>query len=603
MKLAVLFLALGAAVPAQVVPGHRETRTLSQGWQFQIDVSDLGEKDGWFRTDFNRSAWARVPVPKAWDLLDPALFGYEGLGWYAVDLDGAWSRPGKWQRLEFGRVGYHAKVWLNGELLGENTNGWLPFEFDVSGRLRTGLRNRLVLRVDNRPRLEWLPAAKKIEWVQYGGILGPVALETADPVHIADVAIAAPGPEVRCRVSIAAPAEQELVLKAAMPGASATATVRADGAKPSIHELTLVPQGAARWQPAAPQLYELVLTLERGGRVLDRRTEKFGIRKVETRGTQILLNGEPVRIQGVNRYDEYGGYGPNPPRELVIRDLQQMKRAGVNFVRMHYPQSPELLSLYDEMGFMVMEELPLNWWGTPFANDGSDALNPAIIEQARPALERMIARDKNHPAIVIWSMANESGTSTEIGIRVMRELIGRTHQLDPSRLVTFVISGGDASKHEAYAAADLVATNVYLGQFTEPPARHVADLEELVYKPSLEYLRRTVAMFPGKPVMVAEYGTRGVPSTHGDVEYTEDFQAAFIQSAWKAIREAPGVSGGVLWCWADYYHRRDLILYAAFGPYGVVTVDRRPKAALGSLTKMYGGPGAQQAAPAAHPAK
>jgi len=598
MKLAALFVAVAAVVTAQV-PGQREMHTISQGWQFQIDVSDLGEKSGWFRPDFDRSAWARAPVPKAWDLFDQALFGYEGVGWYAVELDGAWSRPDKWQHLEFARVGYHARVWLNGEYLGENTNGWLPFGFDVSGKLKADARNRLVLRVDNRPRLEWLPASKRIEWIQYGGILGPVAIESADPAHISSVAITAPGPEVRCRVAIDAPAEQNLMLKAVMPGASATAKVQAGGTTPSFHELTLLPQGAARWSPEAPRMHELVLTLERGGRVVDRQTRKFGIRKIEARGRQILLNEKPIRIQGVNRYDEYGGYGPNPPRELLIKDLEQMKRAGVNFVRMHYPQSPEVFSLYDEMGFMVMEEVPLNWWGASFANDGSDTQDPAILKQARPALERMIARDRNHPAIVFWSMANECGTDTETGIRVMRELIGRTHQLDPSRLVTFVIAGGDASKHKAYEDADLVATNVYLGQFTDPPARHAADFEELVYKPSLDYLRQTVAMFPDKPVMVAEYGTRGVPLMHGDLEYTEDFQAAFIQSAWKAIHEAPGVSGGVLWCWADYYHRRDFIQYAAFGPYGVVTVDRKAKAALSSLTKMYGGAGAQQAPAAA----
>ncbi len=90
-------------------------------------------------------------------------------------------------------------------------------------------------------------------------------------------------------------------------------------------------------------------------------------------------------------------------------------------------------------------------------------------------------------------------------------------------------------------------------------------------------------------MIVSEFGTRGILAVHGDVDYSADFQAAYIQSVWKAITSFDDLSGGVLWCWADYYHRRNLILYAPFGPYGVVTVDRQVKPALRALTEMYGG--------------
>src|SRR5262249_60766887 len=102
--------------------------------------------------------------------------GYEGIGWYAVTLDGSWSRAGRAQELSFGRVMYHAKVWLNGERLGEHIDGYLPFTFDVTGKLRS-TDNHLVLRVDNRPRIEWPPAAKQIEWVQDGGGPPPPPLQ------------------------------------------------------------------------------------------------------------------------------------------------------------------------------------------------------------------------------------------------------------------------------------------------------------------------------------------------------------------------------------------------------------------------------------------
>jgi beta-glucuronidase len=291
----------------------------------------------------------------------------------------------------------------------------------------------------------------------------------------------------------------------------------------------------------------------------------------------------------VNRYDEYGRFGPRPPRELLRADLRRMKDAGVNMVRVHYPQAPEILTLYDEMGFLLCEEVPLNWWGNDFSGKAEEVLDESILNQALPALERMIQRDKNHPCVIIWSMANESQTSTPAGIKVMRKLIHRTKELDKSRLVTFVIATRDAKRHRAYEDADLIAINVYQGVFEPPLALHVRDLEERVTKASEEYIRSQLTAFPDKPVLVTEFGVRGVPGLHGDMAYTEDYQAALNEAAWRAIQSCQEASGGMVWCWADYYHRRSFHDNGPFGCFGVVTVDRRPKAALGALERMYGG--------------
>src|SRR5689334_16517001 len=93
----------------------RESREVSEGWRFQIDAHDQGERERWFAPGFDRSAWAQVDVPRAWDTFDESLRGFEGIGWYSVILDGSWARQGKLQRLAFGRVMYHTRAWLNGE--------------------------------------------------------------------------------------------------------------------------------------------------------------------------------------------------------------------------------------------------------------------------------------------------------------------------------------------------------------------------------------------------------------------------------------------------------------------------------------------------------
>ncbi|HVN82022.1 MAG TPA: glycoside hydrolase family 2 TIM barrel-domain containing protein [Terriglobia bacterium] len=578
-------------------PAFRSSAELVGNWRFQIDMPDVGEKENWQATTFDRSEWTKVEVPKAWDLFDDALWGYEGVGWYSTELPAALATKGKVQRLKFGRVNYHAKVWLNGQLLGENLNGYLPFEFDVTGRLLPDSANQMVVRVDNTARLTWLPGAKKIEWMSYGGILEPVVLETSPQVYISDLTIHAvpngAGAIVDGTVEMTSRATEatQVTLRTSIlgqPGPQGEAKLTVSPGGKSVQKFSIALPQAIPWSPEKPNLYTLNATIE-GGRDSDSMASRFGIRKIETHGRDILINGQKFFAKGVNRYDEYGRYGPRPPRELLLADIRRMKRTGINMVRVHYPQSPEILSLYDEMGIVLSEEVTINWWGNNFSDRGDEVLDESILTQAMPALERMIQRDKNHPCVIIWSMANESQTAKPAGIEVMRKLIHRAKELDPSRLTTFVISTEDAKPHAAYEDADLVAINVYLGTFGRNRSLHAGDLGERVTRPATEHIRRQGSAFPDKPVLVTEFGTWGVPGMHGDMVYTEDHQAALIEAVWHAIQDCKECSGGILWCWADYYHRRTFNDNGPFGCFGVVTVDRRPKAALTALARMYGG--------------
>ena len=143
----------------------RKTVALSDNWKFQMDVRNIGEQEQWFADNFERSNWANVTVPQAWDCYEEALWGYEGIGWYAMKIRPSDFITGKRTEIIFNRVMYYSKVWLNGEYIGENIGGYLPFSFDITKYLRQDKGNILVIRVDNVPRIEWLPAAKQIEWI------------------------------------------------------------------------------------------------------------------------------------------------------------------------------------------------------------------------------------------------------------------------------------------------------------------------------------------------------------------------------------------------------------------------------------------------------
>ena len=167
----------------------RKIQVLSDNWRFQLDIRNIGENKGWYKKDFDRNNWAKVTVPQAWDCYETALWGYEGIGWYAATINPKDFNPDDRTEIIFNRVLYYSKVWINGEYIGENIGGYLPFSFDVTKYLKAGQKNELVLRVDNKARIEWLPAARQVEWIQYGGILQKVQLVSTSHTYIDDFTI------------------------------------------------------------------------------------------------------------------------------------------------------------------------------------------------------------------------------------------------------------------------------------------------------------------------------------------------------------------------------------------------------------------------------
>jgi beta-galactosidase/beta-glucuronidase len=574
-------------------PSVRKTTTLSENWRFQIDIRNIGETEEWYSIDFNREQWGSVDVPRAWDTYETALWGFEGTGWYSAIINPDDFSPDKRTEIIFNRVMFYSKVWINGIYIGENIGGYLPFSFDITDFLEAGKKNHLVIRVDNKPRIEWLPAGKQIEWIQYGGILEPVELVGSSHTYINDLTIVTEplnnGAVIKFNLSIANETneQKEMYLKVEIAREKSisdkTITVQCKPNDTSGVNVVLTLDHADLWSPESPSLYFANVSLLNNETVIDNRTERFGIRKVSVVGNSILLNGKPIIIKGVNRYDEYGRMGPVVPEEILRKEMELMKSVGINLIRVHYPQSPDLISLYDEYGFMMMEEIPLNWWGR--TNWGEVNMSLDILDFARPELRKMIARDKNHPCVIIWSVANECETDKEPGITVMRELIRLAKSLDSTRIVTYTVSV-DPRKHLAFDETDIVCFNKYNGLNV---SKHIADIDSFGYKQTVADLALYRSFYKDKPILMTEYGCQSIKNIHGDIYFSEDFQAEYISRIWEAIRGNTGISGGILWSWADYYHRKHFINYAVYGPYGVVTVDRQPKKALGSLARMYGG--------------
>ncbi|BBH24106.1 beta-glucuronidase [Paenibacillus baekrokdamisoli] len=576
-----------------------------QEWTFQIDQNDRGEQLEWFRPGYDRSGWMAVEVPKPWDFYQEAFWGYEGMGWYAASFKLDQSARDTWERIIFNSVSGHARVWLNGTYLGEHFGTYLPFEFNVTPFLAAEGNNELIIKVDNCHREDWLPGGRVVEWIQYGGILQPVVVETTSRAYIAAVhirtAVSEAGPAtVRAEVEIINAADQALegeiglqcstdegviekLLRISCPSGAGSAnqatsfSFEFEIAKPLL------------WDLDTPHLYNLQVTLIERGDIRDHADERFGIRTISRDGSTILLNGTPLIIKGVNRYDEYAGYGPSVPHHLIREDLIKIKQMGANLVRVHYPQHPIHLDIMDEIGLLYMSEIPLNWWLSEW--DDRPYI-PEVIDKAEVALEEMIGRDGNHPCIIAWSMCNESGTNKEVGIAAMRRLIRRTRELDSTRLVTFATTGSGG--HLAFEEADLVCVNLYYGVFFHRKiAYEIEEFDEIVRIPTEEHLRATAAEYPDKAVVMSEFGTPAILGLKGKDRFSETYQAAYLASVWQAIVNT-GIQGGVIWSWADYYHRRDfydseggLKWSAPYGPFGVVTIDRKEKEGYHTISRLF----------------
>jgi beta-glucuronidase len=346
-----------------------------------------------------------------------------------------------------------------------------------------------------------------------------------------------------------------------------------------------------RWSPESPALYDAHVVLLQGEREVDAVVERFGVRSIEAKGRQILLDGAPLRIRGVNRYDEFPGRGPVVDEDTLRRDLAAVKAAGANLVRTHYPQSPAHLAIADELGLLFMEEVPLNWWRATFRPPlPREFQNDRIVDLAERVLEGMVRRGGNHPSLVVWSMANECLTSDELGIDAMSRLLERAHELDPTRLATYV-ANQRFDAQAAFARADLVAVNLYFGMWDGEIARDLGEIEGRVYEPMRAALAKVLELFPDKPVLLSEFGTIGIPGSGGDVRFSEDYQAAYVSAVWRALEAVPEMCGGIVWSWADHRHRRGFTndFPAFFGPFGIVTLDRRPKKAHDALRALWTG--------------
>lgn len=522
---------------------YRTGLTDINGWvaksrmQRHRDVDTAAEEakggTGFFEFDLDRAPG--MQIPGAWNAAEPELRWYDGLIWFQRRFDAAPPRAGERSFLRFEGVNYRAHVYLNGKQVGRHEGGFTPFVLEVTDALRAS-GNRLVVGVDSKHDAQSIPG-EITDWDLYGGITRPVTLIRTPATFIDDATLrlTEAGRLVgSLQLNGAQAAGQAVSVHVDALNLKAQATTNAQGeARFDIP----APAALKRWSPESPQLYAVRFT---GGG--DAVSERMGFRTLAVKGSEILLNGQPITLRGVSLHEEE--LGANPARRLTdsaARALLGEVKQGLNgnYVRLsHYPHAETLLRAADELGLLVWSEIPVYWT--------VDWDNPAVLLKARRMQAEVVYRDRNRAALALWSVGNETPVA-ENRTRFHAALAATVRELDPSRLVSaalLVERQGDTVKiaDPLLPHLDVMAVNTYAGWYGDD---RLEDLARLKW-----------ALPTDKPLIVSEFGADALAGHHDlgaePRKWSEEFQAAYYRATLAMLGRIPNLRGLSPWVLKDF---------------------------------------------------
>ncbi len=551
-------------------------------------AGDPGSDVAYVRPGFDDSGWAKVNLPHDWAIAGPFIVDGPhggmgrlpswGIGWYRRTIDIPARDAGKSVFLDVDGAMSYATVWVNGRLVGGWPYGYNSWRLDLTRFVVPGGRNIVAIRLDN--------PADSARWYPGGGLYRDIWLTTTGPVRVAqwgatvttrDVSAKAATVRVRLAVDNAGTTVTAVTVATAIhaldaagrPGrtpvariAPQPATLAAGGSATVAGEVVL--SDPRLWGPPptqAPHRYVAISTITRAGRVVDRYETPFGIRDIRFDGTRgMIVNGEPVRLQGVNNHHDLGALGAAFNRRAAQRQLEILRAMGTNALRMsHNPPAPGLLDLADEMGFVVIDEVFDSWERKKTPLD----FHLIFPDWHEPDLRAMLRRDRNHPSIAMWSVGNEVGEqyTGEDGARIARELVAIVREEDPGRPATIAMNYAKADMPMP-ATVDAIALNyqgagirAIPGQF---PLFHAAFPDKPIFssESASALSSRGEYLFPvaGAASGPVRPGSGGDPVTHQVSAYelhAADFGSSPDRS-FAADDQNPYVAGEFVWTGFDY---------------------------------------------------
>ncbi|MEN1974037.1 beta-glucuronidase [Cellulomonas olei] len=583
----------------------RERKSLDGLWRFRTDPAGEGRDSRWFARELPDAGW--MPVPASFNdvLADPAVRDHVGEVWYqtTVRVPAGWD--GSRVLLRFGAATHAASVWVGDLLVAEHVGGYTPFEADLTAIAVAGQELRVTVAVDNRLSFQTIPPGHVRDtphgprqlyfhdFYNYAGLHRTVWLHRTPATAVDDVTVRTgrDGATGLVDYDVVTVGDAPHTVRVRLVDEAGAEVGRATGASGRVE----VPD-AHLWQPGAAYLYTAhVELLDGAGELLDVYEQTVGIRTVRVDGTRLLINDEPFRFRGFGKHEDVAVRGKGHDDVMLVHDFALMDWIGANSFRTsHYPYAEEVYDYADRTGVVVIDEtaavgLNMGLGGGIFGNQGwttfsAETIDGRTQEAHRQAIRELVARDKNHPCVVLWSIANEPESHTEEARAYFEPLFTLTRELDPTRPVGFVNVG--LSPHGACLVsqyADVLMLNRYYGWY-----ENTGDLA-----PAEDAWRRELEAWAteGKPIIITEYGADTVAGLHTVVPtpWSEEYQVEYLDMNHRVFDSVPAVIGEHVWNFADFATSSTSIVRVDGNKKGVFTRDRRPKAAAHLLRRRWRG--------------
>ncbi|HJZ80794.1 MAG TPA: glycoside hydrolase family 2 TIM barrel-domain containing protein [Pyrinomonadaceae bacterium] len=570
-----------AQTPAPLIQNaaNRKTISLNGDWHFIVDPHEEGTARRYYLNgkpygsrdfveyDFNTAPTLRVPGD--WNFQRAELQMYEGTLWYQRTFD-YHLQANRRVFVYFGAANYRARVWLNDKPLCEHEGGFTPFNCEATPILQEGA-NVIIVSVNDTRHADDIPSLRP-DWFNYGGLTRDVMLVAVPRDFIQQYSVQLDRSPARrlsgwVRTTGESSNSNKATIRIPELGLSAEATADKDG----LLRFSFPAPTLELWSPEKPKLYRVEIVTP-----TDQIIDEIGFRTIETRGTDILLNGRSIFLRGIDMHEEPVGRPGRAHGEEDARKLLGLaKELGCNFVRLaHYPHDETMVRSADRLGLMVWSEVPVY--------QGIDFKNAQTLAKATQQLTEMITRDRNRAAIVLWSVSNETPKSAERNA-FLQELIRTARSLDPTRLITTATNQTNSTEpHKKVfddpiiADLDVFGVNEYIGWYEGVPA----DLDITAW-----------ATPYNKPMIVSEFGGEAKYGLHGTLSkrWTEENQEEIYLHQIAALRKIPFLRGTSPWILKDFRspHRNLPGLQDGFNRKGLVSENGERKKAFFVLQKFY----------------
>ncbi len=541
--------------------------TLNGIWKFNWVKNADARPTDFYRTDYNDKGWGQMKVPGVWEMNgygDP-IYVNVGYAWRSqyknnppyVPIEnnhvGSYRKeiiiPAEWSGKEifahFGSVTSNMYLWVNGKYVGYSEDSKLEAEFNLTKYLKPG-KNLIAFQV-----FRWCDGTylEDQDFFRYSGVGRNCYLYSRNKKYIQDIRVTPDldsnytNGTLNVALNLNGSGTVELNLTDPAGKSVATAQVNGNGQKSVVMDVS----NPEKWTAETPNLYTLTATLKNGSNTLEVIPVKVGFRKIELKGGQILVNGQPVLFKGADRHemDPDGGYVVS--RERMLQDILRMKQLNINAVRTcHYPDDNLWYDLYDQYGIYVVAEANIESHGMGYGKE-TLAKNPSYKKAHMERNQRNVQRGYNHPSIIFWSLGNEAGYGPNF-----EQCYTWIKNEDKTRAVQYEQAGTNEF------------TDIFCPMYYD-------------YDACKKYSEGNI----DKPLIQCEYAHAMGNSQGGFKEY------------WDLIRKYPKYQGGFIWDFVDqsnhwknkdgidiYGYGGDFNKYDAsdnnFNDNGLISPDRRP---------------------------